>query len=212
MDWWAEERAAAKAGYTCIVGIDEAGRGCLAGPVVAACVLLPFEWLPEGLNDSKQLTPSERERLYEVITGDARGWGVGVVEAERIDAVNILKATHEAMRKALEELPKGLFPDLALIDGLPVQPFPITQKALVRGDARSASIAAASIVAKVTRDRLMRSLDALFPGYGFAQHKGYATREHIRALQRLGPCALHRRSFRPVVEALQGRELIHERA
>ncbi|HLI49166.1 MAG TPA: ribonuclease HII [Chthonomonas sp.] len=212
MDWWAEERAAAKEGYTCIVGIDEAGRGCLAGPVVAACVLLPFEWLPEGLNDSKQLTPSEREKLYEAITRGARGWGVGVVEAERIDAINILKATHEAMRSALAALPKGLFPDLALIDGLPVQPFPIAQKALVRGDARSASIAAASIVAKVTRDRLMCSLDALFPGYGFAQHKGYATREHIRALQTLGPCALHRRSFRPVVEALQGRELIYERA
>ncbi|CCW36469.1 ribonuclease HII [Chthonomonas calidirosea] len=199
-DWWAEERAAAQAGYTCIVGIDEAGRGALAGPVVAACVLLPFGWCPKGLNDSKQLTPCERETLYETISQKARAFGVAVVDAERIDAINILRATHEAMRSALAALPKGLFPDLALIDGLPVRPFPIPQKALVKGDARCASIAAASVVAKVTRDRIMHELDRRYPVYGFANHKGYATQEHLKALQVHGPCPLHRRSFRPVAE------------
>ncbi len=203
MDWWVEERAGWEAGYRCVAGIDEAGRGPLAGPVVAACVVLPFGKCPAGLNDSKQLTPLQRERLYPEILALARGWGVGIVEAETIDHLNILRATHLAMRLALEAMPPGLSPDLALIDGLPVRPFPVDQIALVKGDSRSASIAAASILAKVTRDRLMCEYDLLYPAYGFAGHKGYGAASHLAALATHGPCPLHRRSFRPVAESLR---------
>jgi ribonuclease HII len=205
-DWWLEEREALAAGSRCVAGIDEAGRGPLAGPVVAACVILPFEKRPAGLNDSKQLTPRQRETLFEEIMGTTRGYGIGVVPAPEIDRINILRATHLAMRLALEALPAGLSPDLVLIDGLPVRPFPVDQVALVKGDARSASIAAASILAKVTRDRLMCEYDALYPMYGFAGHKGYGAPAHLRALAEHGPCPLHRRSFRPVAEALRARE------
>jgi ribonuclease HII len=200
MDWWHEERIAYAEGCRCIGGIDEAGRGALAGPVVAACVILPFECSLPGLNDSKKLTPAQRETVFAAIQKQARGIGVGMVDAERIDAINILRAAHEAMRLALDDLPPGMQPDLALIDGLPVRPFPVAQVALVRGDGRSASIAAASIVAKVTRDRLMCDLDPLYPAYGFAGHKGYPAPNHLRALATSGPCPLHRRSFRPVAE------------
>ena len=133
----------------------------------------------------------------------ARGVGIGIVEAEVIDQINILKATHQAMRQALANLPGGLLPDIVLIDGLPVQPFPITQVAIVEGDGKSASIAAASIVAKVTRDHLMCALDTQYPGYGFATHKGYSTAAHLRALSELGACPVHRRTFRPVAEVLK---------
>ncbi len=203
MDWWQEERAGWEAGYQFIAGIDEAGRGPLAGPVVAACVTLPFGKAPAGLNDSKQLSPAQREDLYPQIIALARGWGVGIVDAETIDRLNILRATHLAMRMALDALPPGLLPDLALIDGLPVRPFPIDQIALVKGDSRSASIAAASIVAKVTRDRLMRAYDLLYPVYGFAGHKGYCAPSPLAALAAHGPCPLHRRSFRPVAASLR---------
>ncbi|HZP82952.1 MAG TPA: ribonuclease HII [Chthonomonadaceae bacterium] len=203
-DWWLEERIAWAEGYRCIAGIDEAGRGAMAGPVVAACVVLPYEKAPPGINDSKALTPAQRERLYDEIVRVARGVGVGIVGAEEIDRINVLRATHKAMRLALENLPGGLQPDIALIDGLPVRPFPITQVALVRGDTRSISIAAASIIAKVTRDRLMRDYDAQYPGYGFALHKGYCVPAHLRALESLGPCPLHRRSFRPVGQCEEG--------
>lgn len=205
-DWWQEEREGWEAGYRRVAGIDEAGRGPLAGPVVAACVLLPFGKRPDGLNDSKQLTALQRERLFEAILEMARGWGLGVVSAADIDRLNILRATHLAMQRAAEALPPGMQPDLVLIDGLPVRPFPIEQVALVKGDSRSASIAAASILAKVTRDRLMCEYDALYPMYGFAGHKGYGSPAHLRALAEHGPCPLHRRSFRPVAEALQKRE------
>ena len=198
MDWWREERIAWSEGYYCLVGIDEAGRGALAGPVVAACVVLPREKVPHGVNDSKALMPEQRERLYDEIVTVARGIGVGIVEAKTVDAINVLKATHQAMRLALKNLPFGLRPDLALIDGLPVRPFPITQFALVKGDGRSASIAAASIIAKVTRDRLMREYAAVYPAYGFDSHKGYGAPVHLRALAEHGPCPLHRRTFRPV--------------
>ncbi len=197
-DWWREERIAWAEGYRCIVGLDEAGRGALAGPVVAASVLLPYERAPAGIRDSKELLPAQRERLYEQIWRMARGIGIGIVEPDTIDAINILQATHQAMRLALENLPSGLLPDLALIDGLPIRPFPITQVALVQGDSRCISIAAASIVAKVTRDRLMCEYDTLYPGYGFALHKGYGVPVHLSALDSLGPCPLHRRSFSPV--------------
>ena len=205
MDWLFEERAAWEAGFRCLTGIDEAGRGALAGPVVAACVVLPFERFPPGLNDSKQLKPAERERLYGPIVALTRGIGIGIVEAPMIDEINILRATHRAMRLALENLPYGLFPDLALIDGLPVVPFPIEQWALIKGDGRSASIAAASIIAKVTRDRLMQSHAAAYPDYGFDSHKGYGAPVHLRALTERGPCPLHRRTFRPVADAIRFR-------
>jgi ribonuclease HII len=199
---WQEERLAWIEGYRCIVGIDEAGRGALAGPVVAACVVLPYETVPPGLNDSKALTPLQRERLYDILCAQARGVSVGVVEADEIDRINILQATHQAMRLALDALPPGLFPDLALIDGLPVRPFPLPQVAVIRGDTCCASIAAASIIAKVTRDRLMRDAHDRYPVYGFAAHKGYASVAHRTALAEYGPCPLHRRSYRPVKAAL----------
>ena len=197
-DWLREEREARKAGYLCVAGIDEAGRGALAGPVVAACVVLPFERFPPGIDDSKQLKPEQREALYAPIIAMARGIGIGIVDAETVDRINVLRATHQAMRLALENLPCGLRPDLALIDGLPVIPFPLTQWALIKGDGRSASIAAASILAKVTRDRLMTQYAQEFPAYGFDSHKGYGSPTHLRALQEYGSCALHRRTFRPV--------------
>ena len=197
-DWLFEERKAWDAGYRCIAGIDEAGRGALAGPVVAACVVLPFEEFPHGVDDSKRLKPEQREALFAPIVAMARGIGVGIVDAAAIDRINILRATHQAMRLALEQLPYGLRPDLALIDGLPVIPFPLTQWTLIKGDGRSATIAAASIIAKVTRDRLMTEYAAQFPAYGFDSHKGYGAPTHLRALQAVGPCSLHRRTFRPV--------------
>lgn len=198
IDWLLEERAARTVGYGCVAGIDEAGRGALAGPVVAACVVLPFDKFPPGLNDSKQLKPEQREALYAPIVAMARGIGVGIVDAATIDRINILRATHLAMRLALENLPYGLRPDLALIDGLPVVPFPLTQWALIKGDGRCASIAAASIIAKVTRDRLMTEQARTFPAYGFDSHKGYGAPIHLRALQEHGLCSLHRQTFRPV--------------
>ena len=197
---WIEERQARRDGYRCLAGIDEAGRGALAGPVVAACVVLPFERVPNGVNDSKQLSAAMRERLYDEIRNGARGVGVGIVDAPTIDRINILRASHEAMRLALADLPPGLFPDVALIDGLPVRPFPLDQIALVKGDSRSASIAAASIIAKVTRDRLMRAYHDEYPVYGFSGHKGYPAPIHLRALQTHGVCPLHRRAYRPVAE------------
>lgn len=207
VDWLLEERIVRADGYRCIAGIDEAGRGALAGPVVAACVVLPFETVPSGVNDSKALTPSQREVLYARICRVARGVGVGIVATARIDEVNILRAAHEAMRLALSDLPAGLRPDIALIDGLPVVPFPIDQTAITHGDARSASIAAASIVAKVTRDRLMCAMDAEYGVYGFATHKGYPSPSHLRALAEFGPCPQHRCSYRPVAERLLGSTL-----
>ena len=201
-DWWQEERIAWTEGYRCIAGIDEAGRGAWAGPVVAASVVLPYETVPPGVNDSKLLTPAQREALFDRILALARGVGIGIVEASVIDEINILRAAHEAMRLALTDLPKGLQPDLALIDGLPVRPFPVAQVAIVRGDSHSASIAAASILAKVTRDRILREADLLYPGYGFASHKGYGTPQHREALTKLGPCPLHRLTFRPVAQGL----------
>ena len=204
IDWLLEERVAWTDGYRCIAGIDEAGRGALAGPVVAACVVLPYEIVPPGVNDSKALTPAQREVLYARILQLARGVGVGAVGAARIDEINILRAAHEAMRLALADLPAGLRPDMALIDGLPVVPFPIDQTAITHGDARSASIAAASIIAKVTRDRLMCVMDAEYSDYGFAVHKGYPSPAHLRALTECGPCAEHRRTYRPVAERLPG--------
>jgi len=191
------ERKLRARGVSLIAGIDEAGRGPLAGPVVAAAVILPERFRHSSLNDSKQLTELQRERIYAELTANADvQWALSVVEVEEIDRLNILRASHEAMRRAVGALVST--PDHVLIDGLPVHPFPIAQTALVSGDARSFSIAAASVIAKVTRDRIMVELDTRHPEYGFAQHKGYGTEMHLARLRVHGPCPIHRRSFSPV--------------
>ena len=181
----------------CIAGVDEAGRGPLAGPVVVAAVMLDPARGIVGLDDSKRLSPQRRELLESIILRDALAWAVIVVEAEEIDRINILQATLLGMRRALETL--SMLPTLALIDGnrLP-RDLPCPARAIVGGDASQPAISAASILAKVHRDRLMCAFDAQYPGYGFAQHKGYPSANHLGALQRLGPCAIHRRSFAPV--------------
>ncbi len=193
------ERRLQAAGQTPVAGIDEAGRGPLAGPVVAAAVILPADYPAEGLDDSKRLTAAARDRHYARLTRDASVvWAVAVLEAPEIDRLNILRATHEAMRRAVLGL--RVPARHALIDGLPVHPFPLPQTALVGGDALSLSIAAASVIAKVTRDRLMAAHDRAWPAYGFAQHKGYATAAHLASLRAHGPCPIHRRSFSPVAQ------------
>jgi ribonuclease HII len=194
---WREEWLAWQEGCRCVAGIDEAGRGALAGPVVAACVVLPLGWDATGIRDSKTLTSEQRDLAFDRICTAARGIGIGMADASEVDAVNVLRATHNAMRCALSALPGGLCPDLVLIDGLPVRPFPAPQLALVGGDGLSASIAAASIIAKVTRDRLMIAHDEEFSHYGFANHKGYGSPKHLQALAEHGPCPLHRLTFRP---------------
>ncbi len=199
-DWLLEENVALLSGKQCVAGIDEAGRGALAGPVVAACVVLPANCIPDNINDSKLLSAKQRQVCYLQIMDVALGVGIGIVESSEIDRINILKASHEAMRIALRNLPPHLNPDLALIDGLPVRPFPLFQKAIVKGDSKSASIAAASIIAKVTRDKLLVQLHQVHPQYGFARHKGYGTAGHVHALRTFGACVEHRRSFRPVRE------------
>lgn len=187
-------------GHLRIAGIDEAGRGPLAGPVVAAAVVLPEDYRHAVLNDSKKLTAKCREALYEEITSDPRiAWASALAEADEIDRINILRATHAAMARAFQRLDPA--PSLALIDGRPVPGFPAEHRAIVKGDSLSLSIAAASIVAKVERDRLMLALAEQYPGYGFERHKGYGTAVHLEALRRLGPCPIHRRSFAPVAES-----------
>ena len=195
------ERKLRKAGVESIAGIDEAGRGPLAGPVVAAAVVLPDGFRHKVLTDSKQLSAAVRDALYAELTAPGCGvlWAVSVAESDEIDRINILRATHQAMRRAFAAL--STLPQHALIDGLPVRPFPVPHTALVGGDGISLSIAAASILAKVTRDRIMREMDAIYPQYGFSQHKGYGTPEHLDRLRTHGPCPIHRRSFLPVREA-----------
>ncbi|MCX6976078.1 MAG: ribonuclease HII [Verrucomicrobia bacterium] len=189
------------AGFSLIAGVDEAGRGPLAGPVVAAAVILPAKFRHAVLDDSKKLSARKREAIFLELTTDSSVlWSVAIVEAEEIDRLNILRATHEAMRRAIGDL--SIVPDHALIDGLPVHPFPIAQTALVGGDGLSLSIAAASVIAKVVRDRLMCKMDDIYPDYGFAQHKGYGTALHLDRLQRYGPCPIHRKSFSPVTQCL----------
>ncbi len=187
------------AGFLCIAGIDEAGRGPLAGPVTAAAVVLPPDFVHTVLNDSKQLSEKKREILYAELTTDPRiRWASASVGAEEIDRINILRATHLAMAHAFGKLSPS--PDLALIDGKPVKNFPAEHRAIVGGDSLSLSISAASIIAKVERDRVMREAARLYPEYGFENHKGYGTAEHLAALRTLGPCPLHRRSFAPVAQ------------
>lgn len=176
-----------------ICGIDEVGRGPFAGPVVAGAVILPKDHPILYLNDSKKLSEKKREQLYDVIMEEAVAVGIGMASPARIDEINILQATYEAMRKAIENL--NVMPDVLLNDAVTIPGVPMKQVPIIKGDAKSVSIAAASIVAKVTRDRLMVEYDEILPGYGFARNKGYGTKEHIEALKELGPTPIHRRSF-----------------
>lgn len=193
-----------KQGISRVAGVDEAGCGPLAGPVVSAAVVFPQSWLEtglpgkfRGLNDSKQLTEEEREKFFERIRAHPEiRFAVAVVDVETIDRINIRQAAWQGMNRALNELePRA---EHVLVDGLRIRWLAYPQTPLVQGDARSYSIAAASVLAKVTRDRIMRELDKQFPGYGFAEHKGYSTPQHFAALEKLGPCAIHRKSFSPL--------------
>ncbi len=202
------ERELRSAGFSRIAGIDEVGRGCLAGPVVAAAVILPPRPRLRGLRDSKVVPRLRREQLYELILDRADAIGVGCVEVEVIDRINILQATKLAMRQAVERLSTPA--DHLLIDALRLPVVDLPQRAIIDGDAISASIAAASIVAKVTRDRICDEMDARYPSYGFARNKGYGTPHHLNALVDDGPCEWHRRSFAPVRGLLAGRQLSFE--
>lgn len=187
-------------GFEFVAGVDEVGRGPLAGPVVAAAVVFPRGAEFPCVNDSKQLTGAEREELRAAILAiPGVQVGIGEVDVGTIDLMNILNATHLAMRRAVEQLTRA---DFVLVDGRPVKGLPLPSRAIVKGDAKSASIAAASIVAKVYRDRLMVELDGVYPNYGFADHKGYGTARHLEALRELGVTPAHRRSFRPVREII----------
>jgi len=196
------ERTLWEQGVHHVAGIDEAGRGPLAGPVVAAAVILHREAWIEGVNDSKKLTPAKREELFERISTHARAIGVGIVHRDIIDEINIYRATMQAMAEAVRQLP--LAPGHLLIDGPRYHDASIPFTAIVDGDAQCFSIAAASIIAKVTRDRLMIEFDRLFPHYGFAKHKGYGTPQHLEAIRKHGPCIIHRRSFSMPVQEERG--------
>lgn len=193
------ERAAKEQGFVRIAGVDEAGRGPLAGPIVAAAVVLGHPI--DGLNDSKQVAPAERGLFFELLYNGPHAIGVSVVSPEEIDQVGIQSANYAAMYRAVAQLAPP--PDYLLVDGFEIAGCPIPQCRIVKGDCRSQSIAAASIVAKVTRDRIMDELDGQFPQYGFAQHKGYATSEHLEAIERCGACPHHRKSFAPFARPLE---------
>jgi ribonuclease HII len=198
--------SAVQPGLTRIAGVDEAGRGPLAGPIVAGAVVLGCR--VDGLNDSKQLLPEEREALYDVLHDGSHAIGVGVVEVEELDRIGIQAANYAAMMRAVAALNPP--PHFLLVDGFPIRGCPLPQRPVVKGDSLSLCIAAASIVAKVTRDRMMLELDRVYPQYGFASHKGYCTRQHLEALDRHGPCPIHRTSFGPVSQALLAGSLIDE--
>ena len=194
------EQLARRKGLRNIAGIDEAGRGPLAGPVVAAAVILPEEFALDGLTDSKQLSAKQREAFYPQIRQSAAAVGVGVASAAEIDGLNILQATLLAMQRAVARL--ELAPDHLLIDGINLLPLNLSQQAIKQGDSRSLSVAAASVVAKVIRDRIMQAFDRRWPEYGFAQHKGYGTHQHRRAIAAFGPSRQHRKTFAGVREFL----------
>lgn len=195
---WEFEQIAYAHGYGCVAGIDEAGRGPLAGPVVAAAVILPPDVTITGINDSKKLSAAVRDDLYEKIRTDALAVGVGVSDSATVDSINILQATLRAMEEAVAGL--QLTADYLLVDGISRVSLPIPQRTIKKGDSRSISVAAASIVAKVTRDRLMLQYDQLYPEYGFAGHKGYGSASHLEAIASFGPCPIHRLTFRGVRE------------
>ncbi len=188
-------------GYKIVAGVDEAGRGPLAGPVSAAAVILPTRFEHDLLDDSKKLTEKRRELLYDELTSrDDIIWAHSYAEVDEISDINILKATHAAMARAVLSL--SVVPGFCLIDGLPVADFPVKSAGIVKGDGKSLSIAAASIIAKVKRDRLMIQLAEKYPEYGFEKHKGYGTKIHMAALREYGPCPIHRRTFAPVAQLL----------
>ena len=198
MDYF--EKMYHRRGYQKIAGVDEVGRGPLAGPVVAAAVILPKDGIGERLFDSKKISSKKREHLCETILSEAQGVGIGIVGQEEIDRINILQATLKAMALAIQNLP--ILPDFILIDGSQGITLPVPQKTIRKGDQLCNSIAAASIVAKVTRDRMMLECHQQYPQYNFARHKGYGTEEHRRAIEKFGICDLHRKTFRGVKEYL----------
>lgn len=192
-DLWLYEREMQENGYSVICGVDEAGRGPLAGPVCAAAVILPFGLHIEGMNDSKKLTEKQRKKLFPIIQEKALAWSVAFGTVEEIESINILNATLQAMEKAVKGL--SITPEIALIDGNKAPSLEIPVRTIVKGDSLSASIAAASVLAKVTRDRLLYEYDKTYPEYGFAAHKGYGTAAHIAAIRQNGACPIHRYSF-----------------
>lgn len=198
LDTLAFEKAAYRTGFTLVAGIDEAGRGPLAGPVMAAAVILPVGLSISGVDDSKKLTPGKREKLFETIMSQALAVGIGIITPAEIDRINILQATRRAMLAAVQQLSHQ--PDHLLIDGISSIESLIPQKTIKKGDSLSLSIAAASIIAKVTRDRFMIEMDAKYPGYGFSGHKGYGSAAHLDAIRRLGPSPIHRLTFGGVKE------------
>ncbi len=195
---WEFERKAREAGYRYIAGVDEAGRGPIAGPIVAAAVVLNDKI--EGIDDSKRLNKRKREILFDILMSGEHDVGISIIPPEIIDSIGIQSANYRAMVEAVVKLKNK--PDLVLVDGYYLSGLPCEVWRVVRGDRRCASIGAASIIAKVTRDRIMEEMDFAYPGYGFAKHKGYATKEHLMALERLGPCPIHRFSFAPLSERL----------
>lgn len=200
-DLWAFEKALTAEGFCAIAGVDEAGRGPLAGPVVSAAVILPAEFNAAGVNDSKKLTLRQRERLYTLIYAQATAVGIGIVDPVEIDRINILQATRLSMAMAVSHLKPR--PDYLIIDGNFDIPATLPQQSIVKGDARSVSIAAASIVAKVSRDYLMQRYHEDYPHFGFDRHKGYPTKAHKAAIAQHGPCLIHRRSFKGVREHIE---------
>jgi len=194
------ESKGASQGYKLIAGVDEAGRGPLAGPVTSAAVILPCDADLEGVTDSKKLSIAQREKYFTLIQERAIAFSIASVEVDEIDSINILQATRKSMRLALEQLPQT--PDLLLIDGNQKIEFPAEQWTLVKGDSRSLSIASASVLAKVSRDRIMNKYHLQFPEYGFDRHKGYGTKKHREQIKRMGPCAIHRKTFKGVKEFL----------
>ena len=203
-DWTMFEELALRQGYRCIAGVDEAGRGALAGPVVAAAVVFQRGTEIPGINDSKKLTPAKRDELFDLIMGKAMAVGVGSGDHLLIDRINILQATLAAMKEAVLSISPA--PDYLIIDGISKIPININQRTIKKGDSASLSIAAASIIAKVTRDRLMIEFEQQYPGYGFSEHKGYGCAAHMAAIAMLGPCAIHRKTFRGVKEHVKSPE------
>lgn len=203
-DMRAFEKLAGRRGFTSIAGVDEAGRGALAGPVVAAAVILPEKGDFADIDDSKKLTPAKRDSLYDLIMAQALAVGIGVCDHLLVDRINILQATLKAMEKALANL--AIEPDFLLIDGISTPAVTIPSRTIKKGDSASLSVASASIIAKVTRDRMMISYAEEYPAYGFHIHKGYGSPAHLKAIVEYGPCGIHRRTFRGVKEYVRGQE------
>lgn len=203
-DWTMFEELAMRQGYSCVAGIDEAGRGALAGPVVAAAVVFPRGVEICGIDDSKKLSPEKRNELFDLIMEKSLAVGIGSGDHLLIDRINILQATLAAMKEAVLKI--SPLPDFLLIDGISKVPIAVHQRTIKKGDSASISIAGASIIAKVTRDRIMAAFESEYPGYGFAGHKGYGCAEHLAAIARIGPCAIHRKTFRGVKEHLKSED------